>query len=84
MTHEEIIGLLLADVVSSYRELPDDALSPPDEVAGRAAVRGGLIRVREFVMKDAYSFDRDRRASTSATRPIRRLLQDLRTARPRR
>jgi prolyl-tRNA synthetase len=59
MTHEEVIGLLLADVIRSYRQLPVMLYHFQTKWRDEPRARGGLIRVREFVMKDAYSCDRD-------------------------
>jgi prolyl-tRNA synthetase len=59
MTHEEVVGLLLADVVRSYRQLPMMVYHFQTKWRDEPRSRGGLIRVREFVMKDAYSCDRD-------------------------
>ncbi|MFL5779569.1 MAG: proline--tRNA ligase [Chloroflexota bacterium] len=59
MTHEEVVGLLLADIVKSYRQLPVMLYHFQTKFRDEPRSRGGLIRVREFVMKDAYSCDRD-------------------------
>jgi len=59
MTHEEVVGLLLADIVRSYRQLPMQVYHFQTKWRDEPRARGGLIRVREFVMKDAYSADRD-------------------------
>jgi prolyl-tRNA synthetase len=59
MTHEEVVGLLLADIVRSYRQLPMMVYHFQTKWRDEPRSRGGLIRVREFVMKDAYSIDRD-------------------------
>jgi prolyl-tRNA synthetase len=59
MTHEEVVGLLLADIVKSYRQLPVMLYHFQTKWRDEPRARGGLIRVREFVMKDAYSCDRD-------------------------
>ena len=59
MTHEEVVGLLLADIVKSYRQLPMQVYHFQTKWRDEPRARGGLIRVREFVMKDAYSVDRD-------------------------
>ena len=59
MTHEEVVGLLLADIVKSYRQLPMMVYHFQTKWRDEPRARGGLIRVREFVMKDAYSCDRD-------------------------
>src|SRR5687768_13705409 len=59
MTHEEVVGILLADIVRSYRQLPMQVYHFQTKWRDEPRSRGGLIRVREFVMKDAYSCDRD-------------------------
>ena len=58
-THEEVVGLLLADIVRSYRQLPIQVYHFQTKWRDEPRARGGLIRVREFVMKDAYSCDLD-------------------------
>jgi prolyl-tRNA synthetase len=59
MTHEEVIAILLRDIVQSYRQLPLQLYHFQTKFRDEPRARGGLIRVREFVMKDAYSCDRD-------------------------
>jgi prolyl-tRNA synthetase len=59
MTHEEVVGLLLFDVIRSWRQLPQQVYHFQTKWRDEPRARGGLIRVREFVMKDAYSADRD-------------------------
>jgi prolyl-tRNA synthetase len=59
LTHEEVVGILLADIVKSYRQLPLQVFHFQTKWRDEPRARGGLIRVREFVMKDAYSCDRD-------------------------
>src|SRR5947209_8577594 len=59
MTHEEVVALLLRDLVQSYRQLPVQLYHFQTKFRDEPRARGGLIRVREFVMKDAYSCDRD-------------------------
>jgi prolyl-tRNA synthetase len=59
MTHEEVVGLLLADVTRSYRQLPVMLYHFQTKWRDEPRARGGLLRVREFVMKDAYSCDLD-------------------------
>src|SRR6478672_9350726 len=49
----------LADIVKSYRQLPLQVYHFQTKWRDEPRARGGLIRVREFVMKDAYSCDRD-------------------------
>jgi prolyl-tRNA synthetase len=59
MTHEEVVATLLKDIVQSYRQLPMMVYHFQTKFRDEPRSRGGLIRVREFVMKDAYSCDRD-------------------------
>ncbi len=59
MTHEEVVATLLRDVVQSYRQLPMMVYHFQTKFRDEPRSRGGLVRVREFVMKDAYSCDRD-------------------------
>ena len=59
MTHEEVVADLLRDIVNSYRQLPMMVYHFQTKFRDEPRARGGLIRVREFVMKDAYSIDRD-------------------------
>jgi prolyl-tRNA synthetase len=59
MTHEEVVAGLLADIVRSYRQLPIIVYHFQTKFRDEPRSRGGLIRVREFVMKDSYSCDRD-------------------------
>ncbi|MFL5758035.1 MAG: proline--tRNA ligase [Chloroflexota bacterium] len=59
MTHEEVVALLLRDIIRSYRQLPVIVYHFQTKYRDEPRARGGLIRVREFVMKDSYSCDRD-------------------------
>jgi prolyl-tRNA synthetase len=59
MTHEEVVADLLRDIVRSYRQLPMIVYHFQTKFRDEPRSRGGLIRVREFVMKDSYSLDRD-------------------------
>ncbi len=59
MTHEEVMTDLAKAVVSSYRQLPFVLYQIQTKFRDEPRPRGGMIRVREFTMKDAYSFDRD-------------------------
>jgi prolyl-tRNA synthetase len=58
-THEEVVASLLRDVVKSYRQLPMIVYHFQTKFRDEPRARGGLIRVREFVMKDSYSCDVD-------------------------
>jgi len=59
MTHEEVMADLARQIVSSYRQLPFVLYQIQTKFRDEPRPRAGLIRVREFTMKDAYSFDRD-------------------------
>ncbi|HOV12840.1 MAG TPA: proline--tRNA ligase [Spirochaetota bacterium] len=56
MTHEEAVTDMARYVINSYKQLPVMLYQIQTKFRDEARVRGGLIRVREFVMKDAYSF----------------------------
>src|SRR4029077_18136538 len=58
MTHEETITFHAREI-QSYRELPQLWYHFSVKNRDEPRPKGGLIRVREFIMKDAYSFDRD-------------------------
>jgi prolyl-tRNA synthetase len=58
LTHEETVTFHAREI-RSYRELPQILYHFQTKVRDEPRPRGGLLRVREFVMKDAYSFDRD-------------------------
>lgn len=56
-THEEMFTLLVKDLYSSYKDLPVALYQIQNKYRDEARPRAGLLRGREFVMKDAYSFD---------------------------
>lgn len=56
-THEEMFTLLVKDMYSSYKDLPCTLYQIQTKYRDEARPRAGLLRGREFVMKDAYSFD---------------------------
>lgn len=58
-THEEIFTDIIRSDVSSYRQLPVNLYQIQTKYRDEARPRFGLMRSREFIMKDAYSFDRD-------------------------
>src|SRR5215208_8274111 len=61
MTHEEIVAGLAASEVDSYQRLPRLVYQIQTKFRDDPRPRAGLIRAREFTMKDAYSLDRDER-----------------------
>src|SRR5215217_6816795 len=60
MTHEEAVTQHVAQVVRSYRQLPFSLYHFQVKERDEPRPRAGLLRTREFIMKDAYTFDRDR------------------------
>src|SRR3954466_12007467 len=60
MTHEEVITFHMAREVRSYRDLPFMAHHIQTKERDDPRPRAGVLRTREFIMKDAYTFDRDR------------------------
>src|SRR5690349_20096960 len=59
MTHEEIVTTHVAQVVRSYRYLPRILYQFQVKERDEPRPRAGVLRTREFIMKDSYSFDRD-------------------------
>ena len=58
-THEEMFALLVKDLYSSYKDLPLSLYQIQTKYRDEARPRAGILRGREFVMKDSYSFDID-------------------------
>lgn len=58
-THEEMFTLAVKDMYSSYKDLPVSLYQIQHKYRDEARPRAGIIRTREFIMKDAYSFDID-------------------------
>ncbi|MEE6258517.1 proline--tRNA ligase [Plantactinospora sonchi] len=58
-THEEMFTLLVRDTLSSYRDFPVSLFQIQTKFRDEARPRAGLLRGREFLMKDSYSFDLD-------------------------
>ena len=59
MTHEEAVTSHVAQVVRSYRDLPQILWHMQIKERDEPRPRAGVLRTREFIMKDSYSFDRD-------------------------
>src|SRR4051795_5182814 len=59
LTHEEIVTTHVAQVVRSYRDLPLILYHFQTKGRDEARPRAGVLRTREFIMKDSYTFDRD-------------------------
>jgi prolyl-tRNA synthetase len=62
ITHEEVVTFHVAQLVRSYRQLPFSLYHFQTKGRDEPRPRAGVLRTREFVMKDAYTFDRDREA----------------------
>ncbi|HWV26675.1 MAG TPA: proline--tRNA ligase [Aeromicrobium sp.] len=58
-THEEMFTLLVKDLYSSYKDLPLSIYQIQTKYRDEARPRAGILRGREFIMKDSYSFDVD-------------------------
>lgn len=58
-THEEPITRLMAEHISSYRDLPRRVFQIQTKFRNEVRAKSGIMRTREFPMKDLYSFDRD-------------------------
>ncbi len=58
-THEEIITTIAKDFIQSYRQLPVTLYQIQTKFRDEMRPRFGIVRACEFIMKDAYSFDRD-------------------------
>jgi len=59
MTHEEVFTAIARNTINSYRQLPQVWYQIQTKFRDEARPKSGLLRVREFTMKDAYSFDVD-------------------------
>ncbi len=70
-THEEIITDLVRREVKSYRDLPKNLFQIQTKFRDEARPRGGLLRCREFSMKDAYSFDVDEESAKKSYERMR-------------
>ncbi|GAP96247.1 prolyl-tRNA synthetase, bacterial type [Leptolyngbya sp. NIES-2104] len=61
-THEEVITTIAREMIRSYRQLPQNLYQIQTKFRDEIRPRFGLMRGREFIMKDAYSFDADEEA----------------------
>jgi len=59
MTHEEIMTWLASREIRSYRDLPQVWYQIQTKLRDEARPKSGILRTREFIMKDSYSFDAD-------------------------
>ena len=65
-THEEVITTMVSDEFSSYRQLPVNFYQIQTKFRDEIRPRFGLMRAKEFIMKDAYSFDIDDEAANAS------------------
>jgi prolyl-tRNA synthetase len=70
-THEEIITDLARREIKSYRDLPKNLYQVQTKFRDEPRPRGGLLRGREFIMKDAYSFDIDEQQAQKSYEAMR-------------
>jgi len=76
-THEEMFTLLVKDMCSSYKDLPLNLYQIQTKMRDEARPRAGLIRGREFIMKDAYTFDMDLAGLQAQYAAIRQAYQNV-------
>ena len=68
MTHEEIMTWLASREIRSYRDLPQTWYQIQTKLRDEARPKSGVLRTREFIMKDSYSFDVDEQGLDNAYR----------------
>jgi len=69
-THEEVITTLVAGEISSYRQMPKNFYQIQTKFRDEIRPRFGLMRAKEFIMKDAYSFDATDEAAQGSYRKM--------------
>jgi len=80
MTHEEVVADLVSREIKSYKQLPQLVYHIQTKWRDDPRPRSGLIRVREFTMKDSYSLDADWEVSKSNTAPTTSTISTSSTA----
>jgi prolyl-tRNA synthetase len=70
-THEEIVTDIARREIRSWRDLPKNLYQVQAKFRDEPRARGGLLRCREFLMKDAYSFDKDEEAALASYETMR-------------
>jgi len=76
-THEEVVTLLASHLVRSYRDLPKLIFQIQTKFRDEPRPRGGLLRVREFAMKDLYSLDADEEGLERSYRLMMRAYENV-------
>ena len=69
-THEEMFTLLVKDICGSYKDLPLSIYQIQTKFRDEFRPRAGLLRGREFTMKDSYSLDKDEAGLDQRTMPL--------------
>jgi prolyl-tRNA synthetase len=70
-THEEIVTDIARREIRSWRDLPKNLYQVQSKFRDEPRARGGLLRCREFIMKDAYSFDKDEAGALASYEKMR-------------
>ena len=82
-THEEVVTDIARREIKSYRQLPVNLYQIQTKFRDEIRPRFGVMRGREFIMKDAYSFDRDQAGLAAVVQEnVRRLRADVHAHRP--
>ncbi len=76
-THEEVVSPLSKDFVFSYKDLPFSVFQIQTKFRDEKRVKSGLLRGREFIMKDMYSFHRDEKDCEQYYQTVRRCYEDI-------
>ncbi len=76
-THEEVLTGIMRDAIQSYKQLPQLPYQIQTKFRNEPRPRGGLIRGREFLMLDAYTFDRDVPSGERAYENVRGAFQRM-------
>ena len=76
-THEEVLTDIMRDAIQSYKQLPQLPYQIQTKFRNEPRPRGGLIRGREFLMLDAYTFDRDVESGERAYEKVRGAFQRM-------
>jgi len=76
-THEEVVVDFMRANIKSYRDMPTNVFQVQTKYRDEIRPRFGLMRGREFIMKDAYSFDRDRASALHSYEKMREAYQAI-------
>lgn len=76
-THEEVVVDFMRANIKSYRDMPTNVFQIQTKYRDEIRPRFGLMRGREFIMKDAYSFDRDRLGALESYEKMRKAYQAI-------